>query len=173
MKKSTKGALAAGAAASLLLGGAGSLAYWTSTGTISQSSISSGDLSLGSADCGTGWSFDDVEGTGVLTGTSKLVPGDVLTKTCTYVITAKGDHLKADVTASTPSLTGALAGSLSASVTNIKVDGVNTTHITSADDGKSLSVTVGVTYAGTSGNTTKNLSAVLNDITVTATQSHA
>ena len=34
MKKSTKGAVAAGAAAVLLMGGAGSLAYWTASGTI-------------------------------------------------------------------------------------------------------------------------------------------
>ncbi len=39
MKKSTKGALAAAAAGSLLLGGAGSLAYWTDAESITGTSI--------------------------------------------------------------------------------------------------------------------------------------
>ena len=46
MKKSTKGALAAAAAGSLLLGGAGSLAYWTDAETVGGGSIASGHLKL-------------------------------------------------------------------------------------------------------------------------------
>src|SRR6478735_10550895 len=98
MKKSTKGALAAGAAASLLLGGAGSLAYWTSTGTIDGTSISSGHLKLVSPSCD-GWKLDN-ETTAFDPAADQIVPGDVLTQVCHYTVDAKGKHIlaKFDVT---------------------------------------------------------------------------
>jgi predicted ribosomally synthesized peptide with SipW-like signal peptide len=46
MRKSTKGALAAGTAAVLLTGGAGSLAYWTATDTTKGAVIGAGQLGL-------------------------------------------------------------------------------------------------------------------------------
>ena len=93
MKKSTKGALAAGAAASLLLGGAGSLAYWTSTGTIDGTSISSGHLKLVSPSCD-GWKLDN-ETTAFDPAADQIVPGDVLTQVCHYTVDAKGKHILA------------------------------------------------------------------------------
>ena len=44
MKKSTKGAVAAAAAGVLLLGGAGSLAYWTADGAADGGSITAGGI---------------------------------------------------------------------------------------------------------------------------------
>ena len=58
MKKSTKGALAAGGAAFLLLGGAGSLAYWTDTPT-SRHRAGVRHLTIISNDCGSApWELD-------------------------------------------------------------------------------------------------------------------
>ena len=175
MNKSTKGALAATAAGVLLLGGAGSLAYWTAEGTVSGGSISAGDLSLGNAACGSDWTFDGGEVTGgaPFTNNSKIVPGDVITKTCTFTIVAKGEHLRAVVRPITPALNGDLANALTVDATNVKVNGVAGTTITDANDGQQLEVTVAVTFNSASGNGSKLLDATLNDITVTADQVHS
>ena len=61
MKRSTKGALAASAAGILLLGGAGSLAFWNATVNVPGAAIASGDLKLSTPDCGDGWLLDDGE----------------------------------------------------------------------------------------------------------------
>ena len=108
----------------------------------------------------------------------KIVPGDTLTKICTYDITASGDHLTADLDMSTPSYTGsnALTGALTVTPT-YKVDAtVGQTTITSADDTKVLEVTVVVAFPPeilVEDNTTQDLNAVLDDITITATQDHS
>ena len=60
MKKSTKGALAAGGAAVLLLGGAGSLAYWTASGSVPGGSLTSGSMTLSSVTCGS-WTYGGVD----------------------------------------------------------------------------------------------------------------
>src|SRR5690606_34200346 len=55
MKKTTAAAVAAAVGAALLLGGAGTLAYWSDTETSATQSISSGKLNLDAATGGT-WS---------------------------------------------------------------------------------------------------------------------
>ena len=52
MKKSTKGAVAAGAAAVLLLGGAGTLAFWNADGTAEGGTLTAGTLELTDLTCG-------------------------------------------------------------------------------------------------------------------------
>src|SRR5205085_10847187 len=99
MKKSTKGALATSAAAVLLLGGAGTLAFWNDSATVPGGTVQSGQLELGAPDCGAGWTLDD----GSLFTTQLLVPGDSLTKVCTVDLLATGAHLGADLVVGTPS----------------------------------------------------------------------
>ncbi len=99
MKKSTKGAVAAGAAAVLMLGGAGSLAHWTAEADVAGASISTGNLTLDAADCGAGWTIDGTPAVAFDTGTDKLVPGDVITRVCTMAVSATGKHLVADIAA--------------------------------------------------------------------------
>lgn len=97
MKKSTKGALAAAAAGVLLLGGAGSLAYWSATDTVDSIGVTAGELKLSDPTC-TGWLFDGSETTEDKPydpATDTIVPGDVLTQSCDYTIIAKGEHLRA------------------------------------------------------------------------------
>ena len=103
MQKSTKGALAASAAAVLLLGGAGSLAYWTDAATVDGGSITSGHLKLTTPSCG-GWTIDGGAAFNATTG--RVVPGDTLTKVCTFSVDASGDHLKANFTAAAAANTG-------------------------------------------------------------------
>jgi alternate signal-mediated exported protein len=174
MKKTTKGALAVGTATALLFGGAGTLAYWSDTGTVGGASISSGRLELANPLCGN-WLLDAGGGpTAFNPATDAIVPGDVLTKDCTYDIVAVGNHLTADVTISTPSYTGANA--LTADLTAggvFTINGLADTVITPADNGMVLAATVTLTFLTTSTNLTQNLAAVLDDVTVTATQTHA
>ena len=194
MNKSVKGAAAAAAAGVLLLGGAGSLAYWTATGTVAGGTINSGELTLTDANCDPDnvdptdndlpdadsvWMLDDpLTPTVFNPATQKIVPGDTLTKICTYDITASGDHLSADLDVSTPSYGIGNDAVLSAELTvtpTYKVDAtVGQATITDADDAEVLEVTVVVTFPEGIGvdNTTQGLSAVLEDITITATQAH-
>lgn len=180
MKKSTKGALAAAAAGALLLGGAGSLAYWNDSQTVTGGSIKSGTLSL-TQETGqvcSDWTLDSAGGsTTYVPGTTLVVPGDVITKTCDYTVNATGAHLAATLGIAASAITGdpALAGALSPTAT-YTLDGTpvaNGASITSANDGKVLSATIKVTFVSTtSGTTAQGETAALNDVAVTLTQSH-
>ena len=113
MKKATKGALAVTAAGALLLGGAGTLAYWNDVQSVSGSTISSGHLKLTPGTCDS-WKSN---GAAVDPATMKIVPGDVITRHCSYTADLLGDHLKGQVSVSTPTLTGGLAGGLTTAAT--------------------------------------------------------
>lgn len=104
MKKSTKGALAAGAAAFLLLGGAGTLAYWTDDATVDGGAVDAGSIDLLNVQCATDWTYDD-DTTTVLTTVTSIVPGDTIVKQCTGDLVLVGDHIGATVDISDASLT--------------------------------------------------------------------
>jgi len=95
MKKSTKAAIATGAAAVLLLGGAGTLAYWTADGEVDAGTLTAGDLTYTVGTCGD-WTFADADTEGAGTVTA-IVPGDTVEKVCSGTIDGSGDHLQADV----------------------------------------------------------------------------
>ncbi|GAB4004784.1 alternate-type signal peptide domain-containing protein [Nocardioides ultimimeridianus] len=186
MKKTTKGAIAAGGAAVLLMGGAGTLAYWTSTATVAGTSISTGHMSLDLVSCG-GWKLDD----GTALASQKLVPGDSISNVCTYTLSASGSHLAATLT--TPAAvaaTGTLASAANVSLPVTSAYSLGGTAlstsapatVTSADNGKTLSATITVSFPygtadstpsstdGTNGNATQDKAASLNDITVSLVQ---
>src|SRR6476661_8323606 len=129
MKKSTKGAFAATTAAVLLLGGAGTLAYWNGTATVPGGDLASGVLWIGGQGCGQGWTLDG----GAAYTTQPLVPGDTLTEVCTIDLVADGEHLGADLALSAPTWTAAnaLTSQMAASA-HFTVNGVAKTHITTA-----------------------------------------
>jgi len=105
------GACAAAVAVVLLLGGNGSLAYWTGTAPIKSGGFSTGGLTLtpvtpvgGQNGC-TAWSLTRTGGTTSGTPTSSAVPAllqphDVLKQTCTYQLRLTGDHLRGTITSS-------------------------------------------------------------------------
>ena len=112
MNKSIKGALAAAAAGALLLGGAGSLAYWTGTEQVPGGTFSSGYLQIEDGTCATAtWTLAG----GAAYTTQKLVPGDSVTKTCEFTIDGVGDHLTVSLDTATPgwSASNALTSALS------------------------------------------------------------
>ena len=176
MNKSIKGAIAAGGAAVLLLGGAGTLSYWFDSGDATGGSLDSGHLSLDNDACAA-WSLDDAEGpaTPFDPDTDFIVPGDVLYRVCTFDVVASGEHLRAELALETPSATG--ANDLTAALVldaDFTVDGLTVTEITAANNGDVLEVVESVTFPLGAGvdNDTQDLAALIEDITITATQVH-
>jgi alternate signal-mediated exported protein len=175
MKKSYKGAAAAVAAGVLLLGGAGSLAYWSSTQDVPGGTINSGSLALSTPTCGA-WSLDTLE-TGppvTFTAGDPLVPGDVLTKTCTFTITATGNHLRATLGVTDTNFTPVNDLSDDLDATAVFTVGANPipAEITEANNGNVVSAAITVTFDPDSGNESQSKSTVLDAITVTADQVH-
>lgn len=91
MNKLTKAGIATAAAVALLMGGAGTLAYWNDTADLDgASTITAGQLNV------------EASGAGAWTGISdiadyRIVPGDTLTFTQDIVVTAEGDTLVANL----------------------------------------------------------------------------
>jgi len=177
MKNSTKGALAAGAAAVLLLGGAGSLAYWQVTQDAGTADIKSGNITLSAPDCTTAsgshdWELDN--GDAYVPGTTKIVPGDSISKICDMTLVLTGEHIGANLTFGTAGLTPdgtTLAAELTPSAV-FTVDGGAYAPIT--DPGThDVRATVTVTFTGpTATNGSMNGDVNLNAISVVADQTH-
>lgn len=142
MNKSTKGAIAAGAAAVLLLGGAGSLAYWNADGNLAGGSITAGELKLTAADTGS-WTLNGSAVTDI--AAVRVVPGDELEYTGTWTIVATGDNLQADLTTTAPTASGGLASHVTTDAT-FEVEGAAVTSITDDNDGDELSATIAVDF---------------------------
>lgn len=185
MHKTTKGALAAAAAVALLTGGAGTLAFWSDQETVDNADIETGHLALvvdgTNTGCG-GWTLDAGEAVATTYADGDpLVPGDVLTKVCEYTIDAEGNHLRATAVLSTPDLdegVGSLGtyatfeSDLDFVITDITVGGAATNVLTEEDDAEALVATITATFDPASTNVTQDVVALLNDMTLTATQDH-
>lgn len=180
ISRSSKGAIAAAAAGVLLLGGAGSLAYWNDSQTVTGGSISSGTLSL-TQEAGqvcSSWTLDAAGGpTAYTPGVTLIVPGDVITKTCDYTVNASGAHLAADLTMDATSITGSndLSAALTAAATYTLGGFVVATgaDITSSNDLDVLNAEITVTFdSATSGLTAQGLTAGLDNIVVSLVQTH-
>lgn len=111
-----------------------------------------------------------------------MVPGDVITRTCTYTVNASGEHLAATVDLATPSFaeTNDLASALNATATYTRDPGTGAVPladdaaITDANDGDVLSAAISVTFNdATAGTTAQEMTATLGALTVSLTQSHA
>lgn len=178
MKKTTKGAIAAGGAAVLLLGGAGSLAYWTDSNTINGGSFTTGTLGLKLVSCDSGWTY--ANGSAAGSNVNLIVPGDQIQKSCTYTINATGDHISAALT--TPSSVNLTpgAGSTSYNATvgasyTLNGAAASNPEITATNNGQTLVAKLTVTFPfGNSGsinvNDTQNVTQTLNGLTVTLSQ---
>lgn len=179
MKKASKGVLAASAGVVLLIGGGGSLAYWTETEPITGGAINAGHMNLITDATNTGcgaWVLDGDEDvpTDYNPG-DPLVPGDVLTRDCAYTIQAEGNHLRAGVTVGPLNFTGGsgdFGGMLDVALTDLNVNNVLTSEFTEANDGDKLSAQVTVTFDAAALDNTEDMSTVLDAITLTASQIH-
>jgi alternate signal-mediated exported protein len=97
MRKTTKGAIAVGAGVALLLGGAGTMAAWRVSAGVGQgTSVTSGSLAVVAKADASGapvWSWTN----GALPAfdaDSRIVPGDSVTRTQVFTVTARGDNLR-------------------------------------------------------------------------------
>jgi alternate signal-mediated exported protein len=180
MEKATKGAIASGIGVLMFLGGAGTLAFWSDSQTITGGAINAGHLKIvtdgTNAGCGD-WQLDSGESAPTTyTVGDPLVPGDVLTRDCAFTVQATGNHLRATVGITAVNFSGGagnFGGKLNASVSAIKIDGTPVTSFTEADNGGKLTASVTVTFDSASLNDTEDLSTLLDSLTLTATQVHA
>jgi alternate signal-mediated exported protein len=177
MNRSLKGAAAASAAAVLLLGGAGSLAYWNATQDAGTADIKSGNISLSAPNCTTavgshGWQLDN--GDAYVPGTTKVVPGDSISKVCDMTLVLTGEHIGADLTFDSANITGdttTLADELSPSA-SFTVDGAAYAPIT-APGSHVVRATISVNFNGPAAtNGSMNGDVNLDAINVLATQTH-
>lgn len=114
MNKMTKGAIAGGIGVALLLGGAGTLAYWNDSASLSApGTITAGNLAIAApatAPASDGWKVTNgtiSNQTVADISTFKIVPGDSLTYTKTLNVTATGNNIRAKVTLGTNAISGA------------------------------------------------------------------
>lgn len=189
MNKFLTGAIATAAGVALLMGGAGTFAYWNSSATPTTSTITAGNLAV--TDAGSSTAVWKSGNTVINPANFKAAPGDVLTYTKTMNITATGDNLVATLGLGAGSITGATSGAadqalaaaltqsatLSASGTGIApvVGSPNTYTVTAGTAGVSQSVTVTATITfpkGTAGqyNDAKTGAVNFSGLAVTLTQ---
>jgi alternate signal-mediated exported protein len=183
MKKAMKGAFAAAAAGSLMLGGAGSLAYWTGTRDVTGGSIASGKLTLTAPVCNAttdedthDWQYE-VTDTPFVLASATIVPGDTITKVCKMTLTLTGDHIGAELDLDEAVVTDdanaaqTLDSELDPTAT-FTVDGAPYEEITAAGTYVVLA-TITVDFPiGVEANGSQDVAAVLESTTLTATQTH-
>jgi alternate signal-mediated exported protein len=184
MKKSTKGAAAAATAGVLLLGGAGTLAFWSDTITVGGDSITAGHLSLDDTtggnpgDCSTAdWTLDNgevVNGATFDPASDLIVPGDVLTKNCTFVVNATGEHMRANLSTTNSTSSGDSTLDTETSVSSAFTIGGNPiSSITEANNGQELSATITLTFDGPAAtNDSQDDTITLTGYTVNIDQTH-
>lgn len=187
MNKTTKGAVAAAASAALLLGGAGTLAYWSTTGTVTGGSFTTGALELDTAACDeAGWTVSNtIEGVTdqpVDLAAFRAVPGDVLAKACDIDIIAEGDNLRAELSivdgdgeSAVPNTDGELVmGEADYDVlATFTVDDQTVTTITDEDADTPLEVLITVTFpvrADVEDNASQDDTLTIDEFTLTAAQ---
>ena len=179
--KYTKAAVATGTAAFLLLGGAGTLAYWADSGSATDGhGLESGHLTVTDGTFSE-WRFSDALGGDVVTA---IVPGDEVQAVATIYVTGHGDHLGVSASLSEETrasfiennpLTAALLPHLT--VGDVQLDGVPVPSgglsLPSGGPHK-LTVTVTATFPrpDVMDNTTQNLTATLDGVTIDVVQQH-
>lgn len=166
-KTRTKAIIAIAAGAALLLGGGTTLAYWSTSQVLDVGTINSGDLNMVTS--GTpAWTLQGVADAAPSTVADptavEIVPGDVLTMTQDVTLTVQGDTLTAELAIAQ----GTIPTGLTATVESA---GVTPTAITEADDGKTVTVTVTITFDGATANRDLvNTAFDLGDVTLTLSQ---
>jgi alternate signal-mediated exported protein len=165
MNKLVKGSVATAVGIALLLGGSGSYALWSQSVNVNAGSVSSGKLTLVSAGDG---AWDQ--------SIAKIVPGDHLTYTEHFTVTAVGDNLTASLSSNIASITNSVTGS-TATTTFAVVDSSSAAVTpvagvyTLGEDTYTVTATVVVDFpsAATGGqNGTINLSSIAISLTQVA-----
>ncbi|GAB3410807.1 hypothetical protein GCM10027515_31590 [Schumannella luteola] len=115
MNKLTKGAIAGAAGIVLLMGGAGSLAYWTGTADLGNAqTITAGQLKAAAGTTGT-WLVNNA----AVPAAYKIVPGDQLTYSQNVTVDASGSNLKFQVSLANGAITADTANANSTASSNL------------------------------------------------------
>lgn len=175
MNRNTKGAVAAGAAVVVLLGGAGSFALWSDNATNTPGNVTTGELKLTAQ--GTP-SWKDVSADGIIGGTTVnpatdfLVPRDTWEYTATYTALATGKNMKAQVTVN-PGAVGTLPTGVTITPT-ATVAGNAATGGTAVDIApgapRTVQVKVTVAFDDVTGQTSQNSAVNVSNMSVSLNQ---
>lgn len=173
MNKKTKGAIAAGAAALLLAGGAGSFALWSDTENVVGGTVTSGHLQFVEGSTTGAWykGIDTTEANKITDiAAYRIVPGETLTYKATAGVQAEGTNLSA-----TLELTGgnvADGSGFTWAATAVTVDGNALTGNTiTPNDGTTQNVVVTKSVTFDAADTDfQGVTADLNDLTLTLEQ---
>ena len=181
MNKLVKGSIAGAAGIALLLGGGATLASWNSSIDAGAGSISAGTLDIqSSTTVPSGWT--DQDGGAVDLTAYKIVPGDVLTYTATFDVTAIGDNLKATAAIADGSITAATTGNAAANAAlaarlaataSYTVDGAPGATATITPSTNNVVVAVKITWADSTAaldNLAKNCAVDLSNFAITLNQ---
>lgn len=181
MSRTTKAALATGAAVLLLAGAGGTFARWFDEESVASGDITSGELSL-TAPTDVTWSEASLGAIPDITAFT-MVPGDVVTYTATVTPVLDGDNLEATLTADVGTAAGALAPLVTVtSSVGGEADGDPLGPLTEADSGDPLDVEVEITLplstggepgdgdADTDGTNGQNATLTLEDLTLSLVQ---
>jgi alternate signal-mediated exported protein len=179
MNKIVKGSLLGAAGIGLLVGSFGTYATWTDSAVAEDSSITSGQLDISPGAV----VWDDVSpvAPGQWEFGDKVVPGDTITRTQTFTVTATGANMRAELVFDEgASDTGAFGNAMVVTVdvqgptglTPVE-SGPQTTWAFDAPLGEPTEVTTVVTYAfdvGASAQQTQSATATVADSTFALTQ---
>jgi len=159
MNKVAKGAIAAAAGVILLMGGAGSLAYWNDTANAGPASgsntITAGNLTVAAVNSGA-WTkgFYNAAGTVVTAPASiaslagvKVVPGNRLVYTQTFNVTASGDDLYFTIGSTNGAVTAASASAIDVALAaQINASATTTYSVGTVTGGNVVASTTAGTY---------------------------
>ena len=157
MNKLTKAAIATGAGIALLMGGAGTLAYWNDSASLTGGTITAGKLNIVDPVTAGTWATAAAPSTPINIATYKVVPGESLVYTTTVNVEVIGNALSARLDLS--------GGSIVAANTSTAADVALATALGSS---ATLAASgTGVTATGTAGQ--YSISSSASAVTVTAT----
>ncbi len=182
MNRKAKAALAAGAAAVLLLGGAGTFAFWQDQTESGGGTITSGTLALSECTPTSGSGWRDVTGgrsVAVDLPDFRIVPGDTREYSCTSTVTASGTNLSATLAADTSEMFSELSDpALQAQLIDTSLTATTSSgavlpdaQVTDQNDGETLTIAARLTFdPETSGTIAQGTSVTLNNVLITLTQ---
>jgi alternate signal-mediated exported protein len=174
MNSKIKGAIAAGAATVLLAGGAGTMAAFNGGGSGVGGSVGAGSLAL-AASGGPAWT--DQNGA-IDVASYRAVPGDVVTYTASFVVTARGTNLVANLGADSGAITGdpalkaAMATTVIATTNGVSLpSNTGGAVVTPAHNGKTVDVKVVFTFdPATAGAVAQTAQLDLSNFTISLKQ---
>ncbi|MET0862272.1 MAG: alternate-type signal peptide domain-containing protein [Microbacterium sp.] len=168
MKKTTAAAVAAAVGAALLLGGAGTLAYWSDTDSSVTQVISSGTLEIGAPAEDAGIWKDSADKT-----ITNIVPGDTVTTVVNVPVTLTGENLKAELAVEKVDV-GANPFSTKLDVSTSVGTGVDALELTSESvipaDGVPVTITVTLPFDATEDDIADMTKTLSFDLDYTLTQ---